>query len=238
MLSLEDTLDVRSVQMTDMRPFEEQIAGHGIVDGKILLKHPDGRVLKPLQPPPKGGKKKNTFGCEWIICAYRNYGKTHCSRAPFNQIFQWESSDSTGSWPILEMMGTPPSKVSFLPFTGLQWMKRVTSSLFWRTWPRAWRGPLSSMWRSADRPGCQTRQRRRCRKRGASTWEPGAFNTRNKDLSQNKKSVLSSYRNKSNQVLPTISCEGLTQALFIWTFSRTLSQLELENTVYLGNPFF
>ena len=61
MLSLEDTLDVRSVQMTDMRPFEEQIAGHGIVDGKILLKHPDGRVLKPVQPPPKGGKKKNTL---------------------------------------------------------------------------------------------------------------------------------------------------------------------------------
>ena len=60
MLSLEDTLDVRSVQMTDMRPFEEQIAGHGIVDGKILLKHPDGRVLKPVQPPPKGGEKKNT----------------------------------------------------------------------------------------------------------------------------------------------------------------------------------
>jgi len=43
-----------SIQMTDMRPFEEQIAGHGIVDGKILLKHPDGRVLKPVQPPPKG----------------------------------------------------------------------------------------------------------------------------------------------------------------------------------------
>ena len=46
-----------SIQMSTMRPFEEQIAGHGLVDGKVLLKHPDGRVLKPKQAPPKGTRE-------------------------------------------------------------------------------------------------------------------------------------------------------------------------------------
>jgi len=44
-------------EMSIMKPFEEQVAGHGMVDGKILLKHPDGRVFKPQQAPPKGTRE-------------------------------------------------------------------------------------------------------------------------------------------------------------------------------------
>ena len=44
-------------EMSIMKPFEEQVAGHGLVDGSILLKHPDGRVLKPQQAPPKGTRE-------------------------------------------------------------------------------------------------------------------------------------------------------------------------------------
>jgi len=50
----EDKIVQIHIKMSIMKPFEEQIAGHGMVDGKVLLKHPDGRVLKPQQPPPKG----------------------------------------------------------------------------------------------------------------------------------------------------------------------------------------
>jgi len=46
-----------NIQMSSMKRFEEQIAGHGMVDGKVLLKHPDGRVLKPKQAPPKGTRE-------------------------------------------------------------------------------------------------------------------------------------------------------------------------------------
>jgi len=44
-------------EMSNLKPFGAQIAGHGMVDGKIFLKTPDGRILKPVQAPPKGERE-------------------------------------------------------------------------------------------------------------------------------------------------------------------------------------
>jgi len=44
-------------EMSHLEPFLAQIAGHGMVDGKIFMKSPDGRILKPKQAPPKGERE-------------------------------------------------------------------------------------------------------------------------------------------------------------------------------------
>jgi len=44
-------------EMSHLKPFSAQIAGHGMVDGKIFMKTPDGRILKPVQAPPKGDRE-------------------------------------------------------------------------------------------------------------------------------------------------------------------------------------
>ena len=46
------------LEMSVLKPFKIQIAGHGMEDGKqSFLMHPDGRILKPVQPPPKGPRE-------------------------------------------------------------------------------------------------------------------------------------------------------------------------------------